>query len=118
MFGGTCNDQYYLQAIQTIKNRFAEPVFYVFCDDPEWAKNSFTNTNFTVIDWNLGSNSYRDMQLMSLCKHNIIANSTFSWWAAWLNRNSNKTVIAPERMVNKDLDFSGIFPNDWIRLSG
>jgi len=118
LFGDICNDQYYLRAIHTIKNRVIEPVFYVFCDDPEWAKNSFTNAHFTVIDWNLGSSSFRDMQLMSLCKHNIISNSTFSWWAAWLNRNSNKTVIAPERMVNKDLDFSGMFPSDWIRLRG
>lgn len=118
LFGGICSDQYYLRAIQTMENTFVEPVFYVFCDDPQWAKDTFTDARFTVIDWNIGSRSYRDMQLMSLCKHNIIANSTFSWWAAWLNRNPNRTVVAPERMVNRDLDFSGIFPNDWIRLRG
>jgi hypothetical protein len=69
----------------------ADPFFYIFTDDPVWVKNNFVlNSSNILIDFKFGSNSYIDMQLMSQCKHNIIANSSFSWWGAWLNDNPKK----------------------------
>ncbi len=63
--------------------------------------------------------SFRDMQLMSICRHNIVANSSFSWWAAWLNRNPQKIVVAPDRWINGPLEESkDVIPGDWVRISG
>ena len=67
------------------------------------------------VDWNKGQESFRDMQLMSLCKHNIIANSSFSWWGAWLNQNKDKVVMAPKDWMNKRVANDPIC-KDWIRI--
>lgn len=88
--------EYYTDAINYIKTVIDNPSFFIFSDDIAWArKNLELDSSSTYIDWNIGNNSYVDMQLMSLCKNNIIANSSFSWWAAWLNTYINKKVIAP-----------------------
>lgn len=92
-----CDEKYYEQAIHHINSVVKTPVYYVFSDDPEWCKyfmNTF-NVQFKIVDWNKGKDSYQDMFLMSQCKHNIIANSTFSWWGAWLNTNEKKIIVAP-----------------------
>ena len=68
------------------------------------------------IDHNSGSESYRDMQLMSLCKHHVIANSSFSWWGAWLNANPEKTVIAPKNWFRNGNNDSDLIPDEWIRI--
>ena len=71
-------------------------------------------SNTIFVSWNQGNMSYRDMQIMSLCKHNIIANSSFSWWGAWLNNNPNKMVVAPSRFFNGNIeDDSHIIPKSW-----
>ena len=67
------------------------------------------------MDWNKGEDSFRDMQLMSLCHHNIIANSTFSWWGAWLNRHAGKVVMASERWKTKTIVNEPVC-DDWIRV--
>ena len=92
-----CNEYYYFKAIGFIQDAIENPVFYVFSDDPKWADSFMKSTGvcYKLIDWNTKDNSYQDMFLMSNCKHNIIANSTFSWWGAWLNDNTSKLVIAP-----------------------
>jgi hypothetical protein len=111
---------YYESAIKYITNQIEDPEFYIFSEDFEWIRENINiERPVAFIDWNKGKDSYRDMQLMSLCKHNIIANSSFSWWAAWLNSNINKTVIAPgqwfrEEQKNKLLD--GFFPEGWVRM--
>lgn len=67
------------------------------------------------MDWNKGKDSFRDMQLMSLCNHNVVANSSFSWWGAWLNRHEDKIVIAPRKWMNVDRELD-IIPQSWIKV--
>lgn len=117
----TLDKAYYENAIRFIISQIKNPEFFVFSEDFEWIKENlnFENYPVTFIDWNKGKNSYIDMQLMSLCKHNIIANSSFSWWAAWLNINQDKIVIAPDRWFqdeqkNKLLD--DFYPEGWKRI--
>ena len=59
-----------------------------------------------------------DIQMMSLCEHNVIANSSFSWWGAWLNANKEKTVIAPEKWVNSEEDTTAVVPENWMKMKG
>lgn len=86
--------------------------YLVFSDDMEWCKQVF-NEEFTFIE---GSDQFEDLCLMSLCKHNIISNSSFSWWAAWLNSNPGKTVITPSNWFTEPKPLEDLFPNNWIVL--
>lgn len=105
--------EYYFNGIKYIKKHVKNPVFYCFSDDIEWCRNVF-GTQVKYIDWNVGKNSYIDMQLMSLCKHNILANSTFSMWGAWLNNNKKKIIIRPKRVLKKMEDeYKDMFPESW-----
>jgi hypothetical protein len=106
---------YYKNAIDHINKKIREPFYFVFSDDSNWVKENLRLGNCIYVDHNTGNNSYIDMYLMSLCKHNIIANSTFSWWAAWLNENENKIVLIPERWINGK-SCEGIFPISWIKI--
>lgn len=107
--------QYYKNAIKYISRKIKNPVYFVFSDEIDWVKNNLKLTNCVFVDHNKGKLSYIDMYLMSLCKHNIIANSTFSWWAGWLNSNNDKIVIMPERWINGKSD-EGIFPESWVKI--
>lgn len=100
MFGGICTDAYYEAAVDFIRERFPNAHFYVFSDDPAYAKEHYREPDFTVVDWNTGKNSLFDMQLMSCCKHNICANSTFSFWGARLNPSPDKIMIRPAKHKN------------------
>ena len=100
MFGGICTDAYYEAAVDFIRERFPNAHFYVFSDDPAYAKEHYREPDFTVVDWNTGKNSLFDMQLMSCCKHNICANSTFSFWGARLNPSPDKIMIRPSKHKN------------------
>lgn len=115
----TCGIGYYRRAIEEMRNKVRDPVFYVFSDNFEWCDANLSFIERRNIDWNeaFGSHSYIDMQLMTLCKHNIIANSTFSWWAGWLNSNIDKIVIAPDVWFNANtikFDIGDIIPESWI----
>ena len=117
----TCSKEYYQAAIEYMMGKVLNPQFYVFSDDMEWVKNniSFRCNRVVYVDWNRGSENYRDMQLLSLCTHNIIANSSFSWWAAWLNANSSKIVIAPQEWFlceEPNTLLSQFYPCGWIKL--
>ena len=93
------DSKYYRQAIEQIKDRVDNPIFYVFSNEPSWCDSFMKEfrVNFKIVNWNQGKDSYQDMYLMTQCKHNIIANSTFSWWGAWLNNNTDKIIVAPSK---------------------
>jgi len=117
-YHGTCDIDYYSRAIDEIKQRVTVPHLFVFSDAPGWA---VTNLNLdiptTFIDHNASSNSCEDLSLMRLCKHNIIANSSFSWWGAWLNENTGKTIIAPAQWFRKSgVDTRDLIPETWLRM--
>jgi len=110
--------EYYKKSIKIIKGKIENPTFFVFSDDINWVKENLKISNKVYyIDWNKWNKSYEDMRLMSLCKHNIIANSSFSWWGAWLNSNKEKIVIAPKKWFNSNIrDYSDIIPEKWIKI--
>ncbi len=118
VFGGVCTIEYYKQAIAEIEKLIKQPKYIVFSDEPEWATKNLALSESTIfVDWNCNKNSFRDMQLMTCCKHNIIANSSFSWWGAWLNRNPDKIVIAPARWTNYDsTSIRHCAPDAWLKI--
>ena len=101
-FKDTCPFLYYQKAIEIMQQKLVNPHFYIFTDNPEWVNEHFTSYDFTLVEGNptSGWGSHFDMQLMSCCKHNIISNSTYSWWGAFLNRNNEKIVIGPKQWFN------------------
>jgi hypothetical protein len=118
IYGGICDLAYYDRAIKYILSKVEKPSFFVFSDDFEWAKNNLDISNATFIEWNLHKNSYIDMFLMNQCKHNIIANSTFSWWGAYNSSNfRDGIVISPTKwFASNSFTEPLIFPKQWIRL--
>jgi len=117
-FHGVCSPEYYYEALEFIEKKSANIQLYVFSDDMEWVKvNMKFDVPVTYVDNNTGNQSYIDMQLMSLCKHNIIANSSFSWWGAWLNNNPDKIVVAPSKWVNDaTINVTDIIPVGWQKI--
>ena len=117
IFSGICPIEYYHEAIKYVREHVDNPIFYVFTDNKEWVLNNLTDLNYTLCDWNptSGKMNYLDMQLMSCAKHNIISNSSYSWWAAWLNKNPDKIVVAPQKWSNRG-GGSDIIPDSWIQL--
>ena len=114
---GVCEIDYYEKAIAEIRKKINNPTFYIFSDDIEWAKFNLKMGSATVFvsEYNLGE--YIELELIKSCKHNIIANSTFSWWGAWLNENPNKIVISPLKWTSlKDFDTIDLIPGDWIKI--
>lgn len=101
---------YYQTAIRLSLARFPDASFFVFSDDIAWVRDNMDIPSPTYVDWNTNEDSWQDMCLMSKCKHNIIANSSFSWWGAWLNSNVDKMVIAPA-WGEKDM-----IPQKWIQI--
>ncbi len=113
----TCSLAYYQKAIEVIKTKINNPVFFIFSDDIKWVKDNLKIEKAYYIDWNNADKNYEDMRLMSLCKHNIIANSSFSWWGAWLNKNQEKIVIAPNKRFNDNKkNYCDIVPQKWIKI--
>ena len=112
----TLDMNYYDQALAHIKESISNPSFYIFSDDIEWAKQNIKESNAVFVQQEKKDNYYRDMQLMSMCKHNIIANSSFSWWAAWLNNYEKKIVIAPSKWVTHTIDINALIYPGWIQI--
>lgn len=114
----TCSLDYYLYSVEHIAHTLNRPHFFIFTDDKDWTRENFQLPYpITFVDHNGPDKNYEDMRLMSLCKHNIIANSTFSWWGAWLNNNPDKIVFAPKKWFTEKAYSSSkdIIPDSWIK---
>ncbi len=116
-FHGTCSLEYYQQAIRYIAQKVQQPHFYIFSDDPAWTQQHLKITYPTTYVTHNGTAAQEDLRLMSQCQHHIIANSTFSWWGAWLNPSVTKLVIAPKKWFNDDkINTQDLLPASWIKL--
>ncbi|HZY80896.1 MAG TPA: alpha-1,2-fucosyltransferase [Cyclobacteriaceae bacterium] len=121
---------YYQRALNTIQQKIANPRYYIFSDDISWSRQQLKDLPGAVfIDHNKGDDSFKDLLVMSSCRHQVIANSTFSWWAAWLNDYPGKTVIAPQTWFHNTwvtkkepvypcrfYNTKDLVPSSWIRL--
>lgn len=115
---GICGAEYYARCLKKIRSTVKAPHFFVFSDESSWVRE---NIRFpfpmTVVDHNPPDKGYEDMRLMSLCRHNIIANSTFSWWSAWLNNNPEKIVISPIAWFeDKTHNTDDVIPSGWLKI--
>lgn len=114
---GTCTPAYYEQAVRYITSRVSDAVLYVFSDEPDWVRQHMKFSYPTVyVSHNQGKDSFEDLRLMSLCQHHIIANSSFSWWGAWLNASPTKIVVAPQQWMNGVTETGDLIPASWIQL--
>jgi hypothetical protein len=114
-YHGVCSLDYYENSVLKITDKLKSDKlkFFIFSDDIDWCKQNLKLTN--PHEYVVTNEDYHDMYLMSRCKHNIIANSSFSWWAAWLNENSSKIVIAPKNwFVNTDV--GDLLPKTWLKI--
>lgn len=117
-FHGTCSLEYYQKAAHFIAKKIDTPVFFIFSDDIAWCKNNL-QLEFPIcfVETDTLSSPHEDMHLMSLCSHHIVANSTFSWWGAWLNPNPTKVVIAPKQwFADPKIENPDIIPDNWISI--
>ena len=113
-YHGMLTADYYQKSISYLKQQLPSAQFFVFSDDMTWTKQNLQIENATYVE---GTNHLQDFQLMRSCHHNIIANSSFSWWAAWLNNFTEKMVIAPKNWFNEGpKDTQDLLPEGWIRL--
>lgn len=115
---GICDLDYYFRCVEWLTQAVKKPHFFVFSDEPEWARDNLKlSYPTTLVDHNGADKDYEDLRLMSQCKHHIMANSAFSWWGAWLCTYPQKTVIAPQKWFNKaDCDTSDLVLASWIRV--
>lgn len=115
---GTCSPGYYRLAVRRLQERLSCPRFFVFSDEPDWCRTNLDLPGDTVFaDVNGPETPWRDLRLMSACRHFVVANSSFSWWGAWLSDNPGKSVIAPTRwFAAPGKDDRDLVPADWERL--
>ncbi len=115
-YHGVCRQEYYESAMKMIQEKVPDVKYFVFSDDIEWTKKIFVGDKFVFVS-SPNITGHEEMFLMSKCKHNIIANSSFSWWGAWLNENPKKIVIAPKTWFNDPkADENHSLPVNWIRI--
>lgn len=117
-YHGVCGTEWYESAVKIIDEKVNQPTYFIFSDDYAWAKENlqFQSPAVFIIPSPEGQEC-NDMHLMSLCKHNIIANSSFSWWGAWLNTNPEKIVIAPKNwFIAGPQNTQDLIPDSWLRV--
>ncbi len=116
-YAGLCGVEYYRAALDYVLRTIPNPRFFIFSDDMDWCRANISpllrGREHTFVDWNKGRDSALDMLLMSRCRHNVIANSSFSWWGACLNRNHEKVVCAPAKWTNTEVNCKFQMP-DWV----
>jgi hypothetical protein len=114
---GTCSAEYYRGAARLIASQVSSPRFFVFSDEPDWARANLELEGPAVfVTHNDPERGYEDMRLMAFCRHHIVANSSFSWWGAWLS-NSGGIVVAPKRWFKaNEWDARDLVPERWVRL--
>jgi len=121
VYGGICTDAYYNRAIRYMIEKYEKPSFFVFTNDTFWAekwcevRERETGRRFTVVQGTDEETGYIDLMLMSLCKAHIIANSSFSWWGAWLDASPDKCVVAPVKWINTQ-ECRDIYTEDMVRI--
>jgi len=115
---GLCPLDYYRRAAAYLAQRVREPVFFLFSDDPEWTKAHLAlGGDAIAVDHNGPDDGAEDLRLLSLCRHHVIANSSFSWWGAWLCEHAEKIVVAPDRwFADRAKDTSDLLPARWVKL--
>lgn len=114
-FGGVANMEYFKKAMDYVNNHVYYPVYYIFSDDLVWCRENFQGEQYRFVDCNRGENSWRDMYLMSLCRHHINSNSTFSWWGAWLSNFEDSITICPKEYI-RGLNTPDVYPESWIKM--
>ena len=117
-YKGICDKEYYKRAIEYVAGKIQNPHFFFFSDDIQWCRENLSELTdkYSFVENNNPQDNYVDMQLMSCCKHNIIAHSSFSWWGAWLNRNPDRIVVAPYKWVNSNVIRNKPQLKDWILI--
>jgi len=112
------DEKYYQKSVKFITEKISYPHFFIFSDDINWVKRNIDIPYpKTFVSGENEIKNYEELILMSLCKHNIIANSSFSWWGAWLNKNANKIVISPDKWFNDKIgNAKDLIPENWIEL--
>lgn len=115
---GTCDLDYYARCIERLAKKIHHPCFFIFSDDPEWAeRNLKIPYPTTFITHNGPERNYEDLRLMSQCRHHIIANSSFSWWGAWLGQHRDTIVYTPKRWFNSpSFNTKDLIPETWARI--
>jgi len=114
-YHGLCDENYYQIAMRYIRERIPGAIFVFFSDDMDWVKLHLNEKESVYVDWNEGKESWQDMYLMSQCSHHIVANSSFSWWGAWLNEHPNQMVVAPSQWFKFSPNYN-IIPDRWTTL--
>jgi len=136
LYEGICTEKYYEGAVRFIQEKYPDAFFYIFSNEPKWVKGWVKSLiesqiredmdredvramekHFVMVEANTEHTGYLDMMLMSRCRHNVISNSSFSWWAAWLNENPDKLVVAPERWTN-DIDSDDVYTKGMVLING
>ena len=116
LYGGICTVAYYQAAMLQLEKRLPEkPSYLFFSDEPDWVKEHFNLPNSEIVDWNRKEESWQDLCLMAACRHHIIANSSFSWWGAWLGQHEGTLTIAPDVWYNTT-HTPDLLPSEWIRI--
>ncbi len=116
---GNLSFKYYKKALTYIKENYGKTNIFIFSDDPNWVKENFYcyGHDKTIVDLNFPQYPYHEMHLMTLCKHHIIANSTFSWWGAWLAKQAGITIAPRKWFAQKAFDeYKDIYCKNWIIL--
>jgi len=117
-FHGLCSMDYYHRGLQDIANNLTRPECFVFSDDPVWVRDNLKlKVPTTIVDIHGPDEAHEDLRLMAACHSYVIANSSMSWWGAWLGRRAGKRVVAPRQWFQaRSRDASDLIPDDWVRL--